>query len=298
MPDDIVRSGFVAVLGRPNVGKSTLVNALVGEKVSIVTRKPQTTRHTVLGVVNCPDSQLILVDTPGLTPRNPSMMHKVMNRSATGSAEGADISLMVAAFDKWSRVEDYVLECLANAGHPIFLAVNKSDLARPRDRLLPFLDECSRRYAFEEIVPVSATKRVNLDKLTEVLVSRLPEGPPLFPEDQVTDRGLAFTIGETVREKLMEALHQELPYGIAVEVQNVDREPGLLRCEAVIWVPRASHKRIVIGRRGSQLKRIGTRSRIDLESQLGGKVHLETHVKVRRNWLDDPAMLRSLGFET
>ena len=297
MRDEVERSGFVAVVGRPNVGKSTLVNALVGEKVSIVTRKPQTTRQSILGVVNRPKCQLILVDTPGLTPRNPSTMHKAMNRAATGSAEGADLSLMVVAFDQWGQVEDYVLECLAAAGRPVFLAVNKSDLARPRERLLPFLDQCSRRFEFRDIIPVSATKKLNLDRLVEVLESKLPEGPPLFPRDQVTDRGLDFIIGETVREKLMESLHRELPYGIAVEVQNVEQQPDILRCEAVIWVPRESHKGIVIGRHGRQLKRIGTQSRQDLESRTGGKVHLETHVKVRRNWLEDPTMLRALGFE-
>ena len=297
MQNEILRSGFVAVTGRPNVGKSTLVNALVGEKVSIVTRKPQTTRQSVLGVVNRPDSQIILVDTPGLTPKNPSMMHKAMNRAATGSAEGADLSMMVVAFDQWAQVEDYVLECLAAAGHPVFLAVNKSDLARPRERLLPFIDECSRRFDFGEIIPVSATKQLNLDRLLDVLESALPQGPSLYPRDQVTDRGLDFIIGETVREKLMEALHRELPYGIAVEVENIEQQPDILLCEAVIWVPRESHKGIVIGRQGGQLKRIGTQSRRELESRTGGKVHLETRVKVRQNWLDDPAMLRTLGFE-
>ena len=264
VPDDF-RSGFVAVVGRPNVGKSTLVNALVGEKVSIVTSKPQTTRHRVLGVLNRDHCQTVLVDTPGLTPRSPSMMHRAMNRAATGSAQDADLSLMV--------------------------------VASPRDRLLPFIDQCYQRFEFTEVIPVSATRQLNLDRLTEVLEKHLPAGPPLFPADQITDRGMSFKVGETVREKLMHVLRQELPYGIAVEVQQLDQGEDLLRCEAIIWVARNAHKAMVIGRGGKLIKQIGTQARLDLEQQTGQKVHLETHVKVRANWLDDDAMLRSLGFE-
>jgi GTP-binding protein Era len=294
---DAFRSGFVAVVGRPNAGKSTLVNALVGEKVSIVTAKPQTTRHRVIGIRSRPDCQVVFVDTPGLHADARKLINRAMNRAAAGSLADADVVLFVVEASGWRDGDEHVLRRLARVSAPVILVVNKVDLVRPRSRLLPLLAACQDRREFAAVVPVSALAGENLDELVRVLTARLPEGDRFYPEGMTTDRGRDFRIGEVLREKLMEALDREVPYGLAVEVGAVEETETLVRIDALIWVAKDSQRPIVIGRGGQTLKAIGSAAREELERLLGRKVFLQTHVKVRRNWADDARALRQLGFD-
>lgn len=294
---DPFRSGFVAVVGRPNAGKSTLVNALVGEKVSIVTSKPQTTRHRVVGIRNRPDSQVVFVDTPGLHANARKLINRTMNRAAASSLVDADVVLFLVEGSGWSDADEHVLQRLGRVTAPIVLVVNKADLARPRSRLLPLLEGCQAKNVFAEIVPVSALTGENLEELVRVITGYLPVGEPFYLEGMTTDRGRDFRIGEVLREKLMDTLERELPYGLAVEVGAVEEGPDLVKVDALIWVAKDSQRPIVIGRGGQTLKAIGSAARADLEQLLGRKVFLQTHVKVRKNWADDARALRQLGFE-
>ncbi len=291
------RAGFVAVVGRPNTGKSTLVNALVAEKISIVTPKPQTTRHSILGIVETPAAQVILVDTPGLHAAGGRQINRALNRSAGASIAGADLGLLMVDSRGWKDGDDVALSRLRDARVPMLLAVNKVDLVHPKESLLPFLQQSSERADFAEIVPISARGGHNLDRLVEVIVAHLPTGPRLFPEGTRTDRGLAFRIGEVLREKLLMALREEVPYGLAVEVLRMEERGPLLLADCIIWVERKSHQGMVIGAGGEGLKRIGTAAREELESILSRRLHLETRVKVKANWRDSEAALRQLGYE-
>lgn len=291
------RSGFVAVVGRPNAGKSTLVNALVGEKVSIVTAKPQTTRHRIIGIRSRPGSQVVFVDTPGLHAEARKLINRTMNRAAASSLADADAVLFVIEAGGWSAGDEHVLGRLGRTKAPVILVVNKTDLVRPRSKLLPLLERCQEKGTFAAIVPVSALDGENLDELMRVLESYLPAGEAFYPEGMTTDRGRDFRIGEVLREKLMEALDREVPYGLAVEVGTVEETESLVRIDALVWVAKESQRPIVIGRGGQTLKAIGSAARADLERLLGRKVFLQTHVKVRRNWADDARALRQLGFE-
>lgn len=294
---DEFRSGFVAVVGRPNAGKSTLVNALVGEKVSIVTSKPQTTRHRILGIRNRPESQIIFVDTPGLHSEARKLINRTMNRAAITSLEGADLVLMVVEGQGWHRGDDHVLERLSGREIPIVLVVNKIDRVRSRIELLPLLEECGHRGSFAAIIPVSALTGENLDELIGIVQSHLPTGPMLFPGDMTTDRGVAFRVAEVLREKLMESLRREVPYGLAVEIEALEETRGLLRVSAVIWVSKDSQRPIVVGRGGATLKKVGQAARIELDKLFDKRVYLQTHVRVRRNWADDARSLRQFGHE-
>jgi GTP-binding protein Era len=294
---DEFRSGFVAVVGRPNAGKSTLVNALVGEKVSIVTSKPQTTRHRILGIRNRPGSQIIFVDTPGLHAHARKLINRTMNRAAVTSVEGADLVLMVVEGEGWRGGDDHVLERLSGREIPIVLVVNKIDRVRPRTELIPFLEKCGHRGAFAAIIPVSALTGENLDQLLEIVQSHLPAGPMLFPADMTTDRSMAFRVAEVLREKLMESLQREVPYGLAVEIEALEETAGLLRVSAVIWVSKDSQRPIVVGRGGATLKKVGQAARIELDKLFDKRVYLQTHVRVRRNWADDARALRQFGHE-
>lgn len=291
------RAGHVAVVGRPNVGKSTLVNALVGEKVSIVTARPQTTRHRILGIRSRPDSQVVFIDTPGLHAHAGKLINRTMNRAATGSLVDADLVLFVIEAGGWQRGDTHVLQRLEGARAPVVLVVNKSDLMRPKTRLLPLLEQCQARGQYAGIVPVSALDGENLERLMEVILGHLPEGEPFYPQDMRTDRGRDFRIGEVLREKLMAALEREVPYGIAVEVGAVEESPELISIDVQILVARESQRPIVIGRGGETLKAIGREARIELEQMFGRKVYLQTLVKVRRNWADDARALRQLGYD-
>ena len=293
----LIRCGFAALVGRPNVGKSTLLNALVGEKLSIVTPRPQTTRHRILGVANIPGAQIAFVDTPGLHRHAGRALNKAMNRTAASALADADLTVLVLEALRWTAEDELSLERIKAAGRPVIAAVNKIDQVRPRERLLPYLGELARRHEFLAIVPVSALKGDNLEDLRSSIAAQLPESPPLFPEGERTDRGLAFRIAEAIREKLTLELNQEVPYGIAVEVERMAEEDGQLAVDAAIWVDRKGQKPIVIGAGGERLKRVGRAARLALNALLGRRVHLTLWVKVRANWADNARALKELGVE-
>lgn len=293
------RCGTAVLAGRPNVGKSTLLNALVGQKLSIVTPKAQTTRQRIAGVLTRPGFQLILHDTPGFGAAAGRRLNQAMHREAVAAIATADVAVLITAATRWTAEDDAVLAQLVAAARPIIVAVNKVDRVRPKERLLPVLDALSRRHAFAAIVPVSALRGQNLSRLVDAIVALLPEAPPLYPEDQVTDRNERFMAAEVLREKLMLALHDELPYGIAVEIERFEETPdGRVEIDAVIWVEREGQRKIVIGTRGEGLKAIGRAARLDLNNLLGRRVHLSTWVKLREDWTDDAGMLRRLGHDS
>lgn len=291
------RCGFVAIVGRPNVGKSTLINALVGRKVSIVAPKPQTTRHRILGVVNRPDAQLVLVDTPGMHQSARRVMNQYMNRVAMSSSRDADIIVFVIEAMRFTDEDMWVWERVRGAKQPLFLVVNKVDQVHPRDRLLPFLEQMTMRIPASAIVPISAQNSENLDRLVELIGARLPPGPPLFAPDVVTDRDEPFHAAEVIREKLTLKLREELPYGINVQIERFAEEDGRIIVNAVIWVERAGQKAIVIGQRGERLKEIGRLARIELADLWQRSVHLELWVKVKENWADNEMALRQFGYD-
>lgn len=291
------RCGFAALIGRPNVGKSTLLNALTGEKLSIVTPRPQTTRHRVLGLVNLPDAQIAFVDTPGLHRQEGRALNRAMNRTAAAAALDADLIVFVVEALRFGDEDRMALTRAAEASRPVIAVVNKVDQVHPRDLLLPFIGKLGSEFDFAEVVPVSALDAKDMQRLTTVIVRHLPESPPLFPPDVVTDRDQSFRIAELIREKLTLELNEEVPYGIAVEIEATGEEDGQLVVAAVIWVDRAGQKPIVIGARGERLKRIGTQARKELNQILGKRVHLDLWVKVREDWADSAQALRQLGME-
>ena len=291
------RSGFAALVGRPNVGKSTLLNALVGEKLSIVTPRPQTTRHRILGVVTLPQAQIAFVDTPGLHARAARALNKAMNRTATAALADADLVVLVVEALRWTAEDDLALARIVRADRPAIAAVNKIDRVRPRERLLPYLGELGTRHPFLAIVPVSALRADNVADLRDTIAAHLPRGPVLFPQGELTDRSVSFRIAETIREKLTLELNQEVPYGIAVEVERLTEEDGVLTVDAAIWVDREGQKPIAIGARGERLKRVGRAARLALNEMLGRRLHLNLWVKVRENWADNARALRELGVE-
>jgi GTP-binding protein Era len=297
MAEPQFHAGFVAVAGRPNVGKSTLVNALVGRKISIVTPKPQTTRRRVLGVKTLPQAQLIFVDTPGLHSGEKRAINRSMNRAAVTAAGEADLCLLVVEALQWGEDDEMALRRLSSLERPLGLAVNKIDKVRPREKLLPFMQEMQARHDFRFMVPVSAYKSENLQELEQLLLGCLPESPMLFPADQVTDQDEAFRASEFVREQLTIALREEVPYSVAVQVDECVMDGAMLRVTATIWVEREGQKAIVIGQGGALLKQVGKAARLEMEREFGHKVFLRMWVKVRENWADDERALATLGFE-
>lgn len=292
------RAGFVALVGRPNVGKSTLINALLAHKLSIVSPKPQTTRHRILGVLHRPEFQIALVDTPGLHSGERRKLNALMNRTAAASLVEADLVAFVIEALVFTDEDERVLERVRQSKLPAVLIVNKADRVKPRSRLLPFLAEMATRHPFVEIVPISALKLQNLKDLPVALARHLPESPALFPPDQLTDRSERFQAAEIVREKLTQRLQQEIPYGLSVEIERMEEtEDGRLEIGAVIWVERPGQKAIVIGEGGALLKEVGSRARYDLNRLFGRRTHLELWVKVKENWADNAQILRSFGYE-
>jgi GTP-binding protein Era len=293
------RCGFAAIVGRPNVGKSTLMNALLGRKISIVTPKPQTTRHRILGILTRPHAQIVFVDTPGLHTNERRVMNRYMNRSALASLADADVDLFVVEALAWTDEDQRVLTALERGGRPIIVLVNKVDKVYPKDRLLPYIQELTHKGKFVDVVPISGLKRVALEALPDVVARYLPESPPHFPEEQITDRSEQFQAAEIIREKLTWRLRQELPYGLTVEIERFgqDDESGRFLINAVIWVERTGQKAIVIGQGGEGLKEVGRAARIELSKLLSKAVHLELWVKVKENWSDSEAALRQLGYE-
>lgn len=292
-----MRSGIVAVVGRPNVGKSSLINALIGQKISIVAPKPQTTRHRIQCVLHRRNDQVVLVDTPGLHRQAPRALNRYMNRSAIDALSDVDLVLFVIEASRWQDEDEAVLSRLHRASHPMALAINKVDRLGRKSELLPQIDTLSRRGQFLFVMPVSAKSGDNCSALADALFASVPEGPPLYPPDQLCDHDPGFLIAETVREKLIRALGQELPYSAAVTLDSMTRQGALLRVSAVIWVEREGQKKIVIGDDGVMLKRIGSAARRELEALHGGQVYLHLWVKVKANWADDPIALRRFGYE-
>ena len=291
------RCAFVALVGRPNVGKSTLLNALVGEKISIVTPKPQTTRHRINGIRTEGQTQLVFVDTPGLHRQAGKPLNAAMNRAATASLSDVDVVVLVTEAGRWTDEDEFVLEHLRPLACPVGLVLNKVDRVPQRERLLPEIERLSQRHPFAFVVPLSARRAENVNALLTELNALAPAGPFLYPSDQPTDRSERFLVSETVREKLVLALHDELPYELAVEVERFRRDAGLLRIDAVIWVGKANHKAMVIGRGGRVLKHVGERARRELEARLSQKVFLRLWVKVKEDWHSDERSLRALGLD-
>lgn len=293
------RSGYVAIVGRPNVGKSTLLNAFVGEKVSIVSAKPHTTRHRILGVLNRASEQAVFVDTPGLQSRSKKRaLHRLMAKTINQVVHDADVILMVVEAGKLTVEDRRLADLLKDKLDKTLLVLNKIDTVGPREALLPILETAAAELPLSAFVPVSARKGTNLEGLVEEIVGRLPEGPALFPQDMLTDRDNRFRIAEIIREKLLSAVHQEVPYGLTVEVEYLGRnEENQWLVHAVVWVERANHKSIVIGKGGRVLKAVGQAARLDLVEFFNDRVHLELWVKVREHWADSERELKKLGFD-
>jgi len=292
------RCGFVAVVGRPNVGKSTLINTILGNKVSIVTPKPQTTRHRILGVDSHADYQAIYVDTPGIHRNANKAMNRLMNRTAANALIDADLVLFMTEANRWTEEDQDVLLRISTISAPVLALLNKIDKVHPKEALLQALSEMSARRAFDEVMPISALRRDNIDNLVGLVPDYLPESEPLFPEEMITDRSENFRIAEVVREKLTLALRQEIPYGLTVQVERFERDDKGVLINAVIWVERDSQKGIVVGKGGSLLKKVGRAARLELKEQLGEAVHLELWVKVKDNWADNESDLLHLGYES
>ena len=290
------RCGTIGMVGRPNTGKSSLLNRLVGEKLSIVSDKPQTTRHLVTGIVTRPDCQYIFVDAPGNPPRLKSVLHKTLTRRVAEAARDMDLVLFVVEALRFGPEDHAALERVPQ-GHKLIAVINKVDLLKNRAQLIPFLDRLSKTRSFEALVPVSARTGENLGELLEVVRSCLPEGPAAYPPDQLTRHDERFFAAELLREKLFHELGQELPYRCEVIVESFKQEGRLRRIEATILVERDSQKAIVLGEKGARLKKMATAARKDMERMFGGKVYLGSWVKVRKAWTDDARVLRQLGYE-
>lgn len=295
------RFGAVVLLGPPNAGKSTLLNSLLGQKVAIVTPKPQTTRNRISGILTREDAQVVFLDTPGVHRRG-GPLNRMLLTSAWNAAAGADVWVVILDANKYVRKPDLLdteadplRQGAASFAGPLLVALNKVDAVGDKSRLLPLMEQASRFWPQAEVLPVSAARGDGLPLLLDRVLAQLPEGPPAFPEDQISTAPLRFMAAEVVREKLFLALRQEAPYGVAVEIEDWREENGMVRIAALIHVAKEGHKAMVIGKGGTLLKEVGRQARLELKALLGAKVHLEMWVKVRRDWPEDPAFLRSLG---
>lgn len=295
MADDF-RCGTATIVGRPNVGKSTLLNRLVGQKVSITASKPQTTRHRICGVASRGDGQIIFVDTPGIHRERGSAMSRYLNRTARAATDGVDVVIFMVEALRWTDEDEDVRRGLRESTTPVVLVPNKVDRIADRRALLPYLERIDTGDEFAEIIPVSARRAENLVALEDQVRRRMPVAPAMFPDDALTDRSERFLAGELVREKLTRKLDQELPYQLTVEIERFRSVKRILHVGAVVWVERASQKGIVIGKGGKVLKAVGAEARANMESLFGRRVHLEIWVKVRAGWQNDERVLNSLGY--
>lgn len=291
--------GYVALVGRPNVGKSTLLNRILGQKLSITSKKPQTTRHQILGIKTDDELQVIYVDTPGLhNDSKGNALNRYMNKAASEALRHVDLVVFLVDRTAWTEEDEIVLEKLQHARCPVVLAVNKVDLLKDKETLLPWIEQLNTKRQFDEIVPISAEKGHNVDKLEAVVARHMPEGMHFYPDDQITDRSSRFVAAELVREKLMRNLGDEVPYGTTVEIEEFSQdERGLLTISALILVEREGQKRIVIGEKGERIKLIGRDARLDMERMFDAKVMLNLWVKVKRGWADNERALASLGYK-
>lgn len=293
------RCGYVALVGRPNVGKSTLLNRILGQKLSITSRKPQTTRHQILGIKTEDELQVIYVDTPGLhNDSKGNALNRYMNKAASEALRHVDLVIFLVDRTAWTDEDEIVLEKLKHARCPVVLAVNKVDLLKDKEALLPWIEQLNSKRSFDDIVPISAEKGHNIDKLESLVSGFMPEGAHFYPDDQITDRSSRFVAAELVREKLMRNLGDEVPYGTTVEIEEFSQdERGLLTISALILVERDGQKRIVIGEKGERIKQIGRDARLDMERMFDAKVMLNLWVKVKRGWADNERALASLGYK-
>ncbi|RBW50603.1 GTPase Era [Marinobacter sp. F3R11] len=289
------RCGFVAIVGRPNVGKSTLLNHILGQKLSITSRKPQTTRHQVLGIKTLGPVQAVYVDTPGMHQEEPRAINRYMNKAATSALIDVDVVVFVVDQTAWTTADEMVLEKLSKLTCPVILAINKVDRIEKRENLLPHLDMLSRKREFAEIIPISALQETNLKPLEEAVGRFLPESVHFYPDDQITDRSERFLASEMVREKITRQLGAELPYSVAVEIEEFKRDGKTLHISALILVEREGQKKIMIGDKGERLRSIGQDARADMERMFDTKVMLRLWVKVKRGWADSDRALKSLG---
>lgn len=288
--------GYVAIIGRPNVGKSTLLNHILGQKLCITSRKPQTTRHTLLGIKTERAVQMIFVDTPGIHTNQERAINRVMNRSAASVIADVDLVIFVLDRFEWSEADEYVAKYLQNTKSPVIVAVNKVDMVEDKEQLLPHLDFVATKVKAAELIPLSALRKTNLSELEEKVRSFMPENNHLYPEDQITDRSERFLAAEIVREKITRQLGAEVPYQVTVEIEQFRVEGKVTFIDALILVERDGQKRIIIGTNGERIKKIGQQARADIESLLDSKVMLRTWVKVRSGWSDDERALQSLGY--
>ena len=288
--------GYIALVGRPNVGKSTLLNRILQQKLSITSKKPQTTRHSILGIRTEEELQFVYVDTPGIHQGTKKAMNRMMNKTAISVLRDVDVVAFLVDGTHWQEEDEYVLSLIKQSQVPCILVVNKVDKIVEKNQLLPWIEEMSQRHDFAAIIPVSAKTGVQVDELQERLRAYLPEGPHLFPEDQFTDRSTKFLCAELLREKIFRFCGQELPYSVNVDIESYKDEGALIRIHALILVEKENHKRMIIGDKGQKLKEMATGARIDMEQMLGKKVFLQCWCKVKSGWADDERMLKQLGY--
>ena len=291
------RCGFVSIVGRPNVGKSTLVNTILKNNISIVTRKPQTTRNRILGIHTRSNYQAILVDTPGIHINEKKVINKMMNKTALNAIMDTDLNLFLCEVNRWVKEDDVALKQIKKSDAPSILLLNKIDLISPKEKILESISKLSEKHKFKEIIPISAKNRDSLNVLMDKIPFLLPDSPQLYETEMLTDRSKPFMTSEKIREKLLMQLNQEIPYGLSVEIEKFEEKNNAIEIAAVIWVERESQKGIVVGKNGNVLKKIGSSARIDLANYFEKKVHLKLWVKVKENWADSERDLRSMGFE-
>ncbi len=291
-----MKCGYVALIGRPNVGKSTLMNHMLGQKISITSRKPQTTRHRILGINTTEQGQVIYMDTPGMHQDEKKALNRYLNKTADTTLLGVDVVVWLIDGLSFHEYDEVIFKKLERAGLPVILVVNKVDKVKDRDAVLAFFDEARKRFPFQQMIPVSALKAINLDKLEQAIMELLPEGGLIYPEDQITDRPERFLAAEIIREKLTRRLGDELPYAITVEIERYEEQANITKIYAIIWVERDSQKNIVIGKQGELLKKVGTDARADIEKLIGQKVYLQLWTKVKKGWSNNERSLQSLGF--
>ena len=293
----IFKCGFVSIVGRPNVGKSTLVNSILRNNISIVTRKPQTTRNRILGIYTMPEYQTIFVDTPGIHINEKKAINRVMNKTAINAMMDTNLNLFVCDSLYWSEEDEVVLNQLKNARSPSILLLNKINKIHPKDKLLELISTLSNKHEFSEVIPIMAKNRDSLKSLLSIIPKYLPNSPQLYESEMITDRSRIFITSEKIREKLILQLNQEIPYGILVEIDKFSEDEKQIRIDAMIWVEKNGQKGIVVGKDGSTLKKIGTSARLDLKNYFKKNIHLNLWVKVKSNWADSKKELISMGFE-
>jgi len=290
--------GYIALVGRPNVGKSTLLNRILQQKLSITSKKPQTTRHSILGICTQGEYQFVYVDTPGIHQGNKKAMNRMMNKTAIRVLRDVDVIAFIVDGTHWEDEDEFVLDLIKQSKVPCVLVVNKVDKITDKAQLLPWMQQMSQRHEFVAIIPLSAKTGVQVDELEEKLIAYLPEGPHLFPDDQFTDRSTKFLCAELLREKIFRFCGQELPYAVTVDIESYKDEGNLVRIHALILVEKDNHKRMVIGDKGQKLKEMASSARIDMEKMLGKKVFLQCWCKVKTGWADDERILKQLGYDS